>query len=92
MNLTDGKITIKDKDNKDIVCDVLFTFDSDKTNKSYIVFTDNTKDEEGNLLVYANTYNKDNSGELGLIETEEEWNIVEQILDSINKKEESDEN
>ena len=92
MNLTDGKITIKDKDNKDIVCDVLFTFDSDKTNKSYIVFTDNTKDEDGNLLVYANTYNKDNSGELGLIETEEEWNIVEQILDSINKKEESDEN
>ena len=92
MNLTDGKITIKDKDNKDIVCDVLFTFDSDKTNKSYIVFTDNTKDEEGNLLVYANTYNKDNSGELGLIETEEEWNIVEQILDSINKKEESNEN
>ncbi len=92
MNLTDGKITIKDKDNKDIDCDVLFTFDSDKTNKSYIVFTDNTKDEEGNLKVYANTYNKDNSGELGLIETEEEWNIVEQILDSINKKEESDEN
>ena len=92
MNLTDGKITIKDKDNKDIDCDVLFTFDSDKTNKNYIVYTDNTKDEEGNLKVYANTYNKDNSGELGLIETEEEWNIVEQILDSINKKEESDEN
>ena len=91
MNLTDGKITIKDKDNNDIVCDVLFTFDSDKTNKSYIVFTDNKKDEDGNLLVYANTYNKDNNGELGLIETEEEWNIIEQILDSINKKEEKHE-
>ena len=30
---------------KEIVCDILFTFDSEETKKSYIVYTDNSKDE-----------------------------------------------
>ena len=29
---------------QEIVCDILFTFDSDETKKSYIVYTDNSKD------------------------------------------------
>ena len=33
----DGKILIKDKDNITHECDILFTFDSDETKKSYIV-------------------------------------------------------
>ena len=34
---------------KEIVCDILFTFDSEETKKSYIVYTDNSKDEAGNI-------------------------------------------
>ena len=82
-----GKIIVKNENNEEIECDVLFTFDSKDTNKSYIVYTDNTKDDMGNIKVYANTYdsNKDN-GCLGTIETEEEWAIIEQIFSSINDK------
>lgn len=54
--IQDGKILIKDIDNNTYECDILFTFDSDETKKSYIVYTDKTKDELGNLKVYANTY------------------------------------
>ncbi len=82
-----GKIIVKNENNEEIECDVLFTFDSKDTNKSYIVYTDNTKDDMGNIKVYANTYDssKDN-GNLGTIETEEEWTIIEQIFSSINDK------
>lgn len=86
-----GKIIVKNNKGEDIECDILFTFDSDTTYKSYIVYTDNTKDELGNIKVYANTYNPDKeNGELGVIETEEEWAIIEQIFSSINSKKEGE--
>ena len=84
-----GKIVVKNDNEDNIECDVLFTFDSDKTNKSYIVYTDNTKDELGNVKVYANTFDKNkDSGKLGEIDTDEEWNIIEQIFASINSEKE----
>lgn len=85
----DGKIIIKDINNNEIVCDVLFTFDSDDTKKSYIVYTDNTKDELGNIKVYANTYDPyTDSGDLREIESNEEWATIEQIFNSINDEKE----
>ena len=84
-----GKIIIKNELGEEIECDVLFTFDNNDTNKSYIVYTDNTKDELGNIKVYANTYNEeDEEGVLGNIETDEEWAVIEQIFSSINDKKE----
>lgn len=68
-------------------CEVLFTFDSDETKKSYIVYTDNTFDDEGNQKVYASTY--DPSGEnleLNPITEEKEWQVIEGILASLQEK------
>ena len=48
--------TITDKDGNVHTFDVLFTFDSDETGHSYIAYTDNTKDEDGNIQVYASIY------------------------------------
>ena len=84
-----GKIIVKNNEGQNIECDVLFTFDSEDTNKSYIVYTDNTKDKLGNIKVYANTFDEDDeNGVLGEIETEEEWSTIEQIFQSINDKKE----
>lgn len=63
--------------------DVLFTFDSDVTDKSYIAYTDNTLDENGNIKVYASIYDPDNLENLSDIETEEEWNLVNNVLNRI---------
>ncbi|MBQ3021090.1 MAG: DUF1292 domain-containing protein [Bacilli bacterium] len=88
----DNKILIKNQNGESIECDVLFTFDSTETNKSYIVYTDNTKDELGNTKVYANTYDAySESGSLGQIETDEEWATIESIFASINDSKESSE-
>ena len=53
---------------EEVVCDILFTFDSDETKKSYIVYTDNSKDENGN------------------IESEQEWKVIETILDTLQEE------
>ncbi len=67
--------------------DVLFTFDSDDTNKSYIAYTDNTYDEDGNISVYASTYEPESEEMiLGEIETDKEWKVIETILNTIQQE------
>ena len=80
---------VMDDNGKEVVCEVLFTFDSEETKKSYIVYTDNTTDEKGNVKVYASVYKKESeSTELLPIETEREWKIIETILESIQEEQE----
>ena len=75
------KFKVIDDKGKEIECEVLFTFESDETGKNYIVYTDNTTDEQGNTKVYASIYtpNEENLN-LTAIETEKEWKIIETIL------------
>lgn len=72
---------------QEIVCDVLFTFDSEETNKSYIVYTDNSTDEEGNIQVFASIYDpKQENPKLEPIETDSEWKIIETILNTLQEE------
>lgn len=77
---------INDEGNE-VECEVLFTFESEETKKNYIVYTDNTMDEEGNTKVFASIYNP-NEAETKLlpIETEKEWKIIETILEEIQSE------
>ena len=72
---------------QEIDCEVLFTFESDETGKNYIVYTDNTLDEQGNTKVYASIYtpNEENTN-LMPIETDKEWKIIETILDELQQQ------
>lgn len=82
-----NQFTVINDEGKEIVCDVLFTFDSDETEKSYIVYTDNTKDETGNIKVYASIFDpEDENTELLPIETDKEWKVIEAILSSIQEE------
>lgn len=76
-----------DKDGKEINFEILFTFESNETNKNYMVYTDNTKDENGNVRVYASVFVPDKEPlELLPVETEREWKIIETILESIEEE------
>ncbi len=82
-----GKLKITNDRGETLECDVLFTFDSDETNKSYIAYTDNTTDEAGNVKVYANIY--DPTGEdlsLKPLTSDKEWKVIENILISVQEK------
>ena len=72
---------------KEVECEVLFTFESDETKKNYIVYTDNSLDEEGNTRVYASIYNPgEDSTKLLPIETDKEWKIIETVLDELQNE------
>ena len=82
---------------QEVVCHILFTFDSEETGKSYIVYTDDSKDAEGNVQVYASIFNpNDPNTKLEPIETEKEWKVIETILETlqeeVRKKKENNEN
>lgn len=72
---------------EEIMCDVLFTFDSEETKKSYIVYTDNSKDEEGNVQVFASIYDPTQENQkLEPITTEQEWKVIETILNTLQEE------
>ena len=72
---------------EEIMCDILFTFDSEETGKSYIVYTDNSKDETGNIQVYASIYDPNAENQkLEPITTEAEWKVIETILNTLQEE------
>ncbi len=83
------KMTFKvlNDEGQEVECEVLFTFESDETKKNYIVYTDNTLDEDGNTKVYASVFNPDeDETKLLPIETDKEWKIIETILDELQNE------
>ena len=84
---------VKNDEGKEIEYEVLFTFDSEETKKSYMVYTDNTKDENGNIKVYASIYTPGaETTELAPIETDKEWKIIETILSELQNEVKGDNN
>ena len=80
---------IKGANGSPINCEILFTFASNETQKSYIVYTDNSVDELGQIRVYANIYDPNSTNkQLMAIQTEEEWNTIEAILSKLEEKSE----
>lgn len=74
--------TVLGDDGKEIEHEVLFAFENKETGKNYIVYTDNSFDEEGNVKVYASIYNPDeDESKLLPVDTEEEWKLIETLLE-----------
>lgn len=79
--------TVLDENGRIVKCEVLFTFESEETGKSYIVYTDNLVDEEGNTKVYASIYAPESDEQkLMPIESEKEWKIIEIILEELQSE------
>lgn len=90
-NQDKATFTFVNEEGKEVECEVLFTFDSEETKKSYIVYTDNTVDAMGSIVTYASIYDPSgDSLELTPIEDEREWLIVENVFASIQEKVDSE--
>ncbi len=98
-NTEELKFKAIDAEGRQLECEALFLFESPETNKSYIVYTDHSLDEEGNTKVYASIYEpedlkSDDNNEFAAlplkpIETEKEWKIIETILNEMQAQIES---
>ena len=79
-------ITIE-KDGKEVECDVLFTFDSEDTLKTYIGYTDNTIASNGRKNIYVSAYNPFNPEDvLEDITDEKELEMVNDVLVQIDEE------
>lgn len=83
--MENDKLKVITEEGEEIEIDVLFTFDSEETGKSYIAYTDNTKDIYGNVQVFASIYSQtDEKITLEPIETKQEWDAVDAVLTSLH--------
>ena len=90
-NKKDNTFTIVNDSGEEIKCEILFTYEDEKTKKNYIAYTDNTLDEEGNTKVYASIYNPNEENPVLLpIETDKECNLIEGILSSLANADEGE--
>lgn len=79
--MKDDKIVVLRDDGTEFECDVYLFCRDDETGKDYVVYSDNTEDEEGNLNVFASIIEvKGSKALLFPIETEEEWAQIEAII------------
>lgn len=63
---------------------VILTFKSNITNKNYVVYTDNTFDQNKKLRFYAASYDpKEPTPYLGEPTTKEEWSEITSIIDKV---------
>ncbi len=81
------KFIVLDDKGKEIECEPLFTFESEETKNQYVVYTDNSKDKDGNVRVFASIYEVTDKGNRLLpIKSEKEWKVIETILESIQEE------
>lgn len=86
-NIKENELILKDENGKEMKYEILATVESKENNKNYVVFTDNSLDEDGCIITYASIY--DPTGEdkkLYPIESEEEWDFIEKLLANLDSK------
>ena len=75
------------KDGEEVACDVLFTFDSDDTEKAYIGYTDHSIAENGRKNIYVSSYDPIlGLGTLEDITDPKELEMVHDVLIEIDKQ------
>ena len=73
----DNKMIVTDEEGNTKEYEVLLSFKWYQTSKNYIVYTDNTKNEEDELNVYASIYDPEDLTKLDPVETDDEWQEIE---------------
>ncbi|RKL68593.1 hypothetical protein CR203_00630 [Salipaludibacillus neizhouensis] len=101
LNINHGsdedRIIIPDENGDEHLFQVLFTFDVDASGNSYMVLAPEGSDENENdddeVEVHAFRYEEPEGEELALfpIETDEEWEMVEELLNTFSEEEDGEE-
>ena len=68
--------------------EVILAFEFKDTNKEYVVYTKNEKDENGNITVYVSNIDRsEEEPKLLGVENETEWNKIKDVLRELSKTE-----
>jgi len=83
-------LVVTDENGNEIECEIIMTFTSDEFGKSYVVYQVNG-DEEGKYYAASYDPDDDDEGKLFEIETDEEWDLIEEVLEDFLEKGDEDE-
>ncbi|PLR78053.1 hypothetical protein CU633_07275 [Bacillus sp. V3-13] len=95
MDHGENHITVVDEEGNEQLCEVLFTFDSEEFGKSYVLYypVGADEDDEEDIEIHASAFmpNEENEeGELMPIETDEEWDMIEEMLNTFLENEDEE--
>lgn len=77
-----------ERNGKVIECDILFTFDSEDTMKSYVGYTDHSIASNGRKNIYVSSYNPlSDTMELEDVTDENELEMIQEVLEKISNGE-----
>lgn len=87
MDHGENNITVVDENGNEQLCEVLFTFDSEEFGKSYVLYypIGAEEDDEEEIEIHASSFTPTEDGqdgELMPIESDEEWDIIEEMLET----------
>ena len=89
LNENKTKIIVLDETGNEKEAEILSAFSIKKYNKNYILYTLNEVDENDMIKIYASELiEKDNMYSLGVIESDEEWAAVKEVMKEMAKSEE----
>lgn len=90
MNEFDDTLFITDEQGNELEAIIVMTFDSEEFGKSYLVYQ--LKDDETGEY-FAASFNPEDGdeGNLNPIETDEEWDLIEEVLESFLEEEDGEE-
>ncbi|WP_054712440.1 DUF1292 domain-containing protein [Bacillus sp. JCM 19041] len=91
------RFVIPDEEGTEHLFDELFRFSVDETGKSYIVLIpvgdEETDDEEVEVFAFRYEDREDEENDIAFfpVETDEEWSMIEEMLNTFTEEEEEDE-
>jgi len=92
--MDEKQFIVIDEEGNEFLCEIIFTFHSDDFDRDYVVYAIPGKEDDDEIEVSAAWFKQDddNEGELFPIETDEERELVEQVLQQFEEElqEESD--
>ncbi|WP_424237267.1 DUF1292 domain-containing protein [Bhargavaea ginsengi] len=95
MEHGDAHITVVDEEGNEQLCEVLFTFEEEKFGKSYVLYypVGAEEDENEEIEIMASSFipgEEGEQGELKPIETDAEWDMIEEMLNTFLAEDDED--
>ncbi|HLR88531.1 MAG TPA: DUF1292 domain-containing protein [Atopostipes sp.] len=84
-------ITLVDEDGNEELYQILLTFESEEFEKSYVLVHPTSTEDQEEVEIFAFSYTEADGGldgQLGDIETDEEWDMIEEVLGAFIEEEE----
>jgi len=89
--MDEKQFIVIDEEGNEFLCEIIFTFHSDDFDRDYVVYAIPGEEDDDEIEVSAAWYKQDegDEGELFPIETEEERELVEQVLAQFEEESEA---